>query len=255
MATDRRAFLKGALAGTGVCLLGGPGVLASTFTDGFGENVAMLNDCTRCTGCRACQNVCREDQGYPALGPDEKYDMPLGLDASHYTTIKLYAEGEKHSFVKRQCMHCNHPSCVSACPVTALQKQKSGHVTYDPGKCIGCRYCMIACPFNVPRFNFDDPAPEIRKCNFCKDRLRQGKTTLCAEICPTGAIQFGTRNEMLKLARQRMNAEPARYVQHIYGEEEVGGTSVLYLSGVPFEKLGLRPFGDEPLPQCRQSLV
>ncbi len=250
---DRRAFLKGCLAGAGTCLLG-PGVMGAATENHFGDKVAMLNDCTRCVGCRACQTACRRYNGLPPSDNDALYDMPLGLEDTHYTTIKLWREGQQHSFIKRQCMHCNVPSCVSACPVTALQKQRQGNITYDPDKCIGCRYCMIACPFNVPRFEFDSATPEIKKCNFCKDKIFKGEQPTCAAVCPTGAIVYGTRDEMIAEAHRRIEANPDRYINHVYGETEVGGTSVLYLSGVPFEALGLRPFGDDPLPETAENI-
>ena len=256
MATDRRTFLKGCLAGAGACLVGGTELWADPGPDlsSFDDNISMLNDLTRCVGCRGCQNACNQYHGLPPAGANALYDMPQGLEDTHYTVIKLYRDGEKQSFMKRQCMHCNFPSCESACPVGALQKQPRGHVTYDPAKCIGCRYCMVACPFNVPRFDFDSATPEIYKCNFCKDKVTRGSKPVCAETCPTGAITFGSRREMIAEAKRRLEAHPQRYIPHLYGETEAGGTSVLYLAGVPFADLGLRSFGPEPLPATAESV-
>lgn len=256
MTFDRRAFLKSCALGAGSCLLAGPAAQASALAESneFGQKVSMLNDCTLCVGCRGCQNACKEYFGLNHTGPDDKYDMPQGLEASNYTTIKLSNSSDEHEFIKRQCMHCNYPSCASACPVGALHKQENGAITYDPQKCIGCRYCMVACPFNVPRFEYDSPTPQIRKCTFCYEKISQGEKPVCAQVCPTGAIMFGTRDEMLALARERIAKNPGRYIDHVYGETEVGGTSVMYLAGMPFANLGLRNFGDQPLPLLAENV-
>lgn len=253
MTVDRRDFLKTIGVGAGSCLLGSS-TRASAAEVSEHSAAAMLNDCTRCVGCRACQTACRDYNGLEPTRNGTTYDMAMDMETNHYTVIKLYRDGEKHSFVKRQCMHCNHPSCVSACPVRALQKQDNGAVTYDKDKCIGCRYCIFACPFNVPRFEYDDPFPQIRKCSLCYERLLDGNQPVCAEVCPAGAITFGAPEEMLKLARARIASDPGRYLPHIYGEREVGGTSVLYLSSVPFADLGLESLDSKPLPELSESV-
>jgi formate dehydrogenase iron-sulfur subunit len=213
-------------------------------------DVAMLNDSTRCIGCRGCQAVCKQVHGLEPTGNDPRYDMPLELNGRNLTLIKLHkgADG-KATFIKRQCLHCSIPSCVSVCPVSAFHKRDDGVVTYDANKCIGCRYCMVACPFEVPTFEYDKAAPVVRKCDFCKDlRLAEGRKPACAETCPAGAITFGTRGDLLKEARARIANNPDRYSEHIYGEKEIGGTSVLYLApkGVSFEDLGLHTYGETP---------
>ena len=253
MPVDRRDFLKTLTAGAGSCLVGSS-VLARAESTSTAGTMSMLNDSTRCVGCRACQTACRDYYGFEATAPDTLYDMPSGLEANHYTVIKMYRNGKDYSFVKRQCMHCLHPACVSACPVRALSVQDSGAITYDKDRCIGCRYCMMACPFNVPRFEYDDPTPEIQKCSFCHDLLKEGESPVCVRACPTEAISFGTREEMLKEARTRIAAKSDTYLPHVYGEQEVGGTSVLYLSSVPFEKLGLESFDKQPLPELAESV-
>ena len=143
-------------------------------------------------------------------------------------------------FMRRLCMNCNDPSCASVCPVGALQKTALGPVTYDASKCMGCRYCMVACPFSVPKYEWGKLVPKVQKCTMCPDRVAQGKQTACAEICPTGATKFGERDELIAEAQKRIRDNPGNYVDHIYGLEEVGGTSVLLLSAVPFETFGYR---------------
>lgn len=146
-------------------------------------------------------------------------------------------------------MHCQDPTCASVCPVGALKKTPNGPVVYEPEICLGCRYCIQACPFGVPRYEWSSLAPRVRKCTFCADRLAAGKINACAEACPTGATQAGEREELLKEARARLAAEPEKYVQKIYGEHDAGGTSVLMLSSVPFTQLGLPDnLPAEPLP-------
>jgi formate dehydrogenase iron-sulfur subunit len=148
-------------------------------------------------------------------------------------------------FAKQQCMHCEHPGCVSACPVGALQKLENGAVVYDDKRCFGCRYCMMACPFRVPKFEWDTPLPLIRKCTFCADRQDEGLEPACVKACPTDALILGERQDMLAEAHRRIQARPDKYVDHIYGEHEVGGTSWMYLSPVPFEKLGFPTLGTQ----------
>lgn len=146
-------------------------------------------------------------------------------------------------------MNCQEPSCASVCPVGALQKTAIGPVTYDPSNCMGCRYCMVACPFSVPKYEWGKLFPRVQKCTMCPDRVSQGKQTACAEICPTGATKFGERDALVAEAQQRIRENPGKYVDHIYGLEEVGGTSVLLLSAVPFETFGYRTgLSNDPMP-------
>jgi formate dehydrogenase iron-sulfur subunit len=170
---------------------------------------------------------------------------------SAYTFTKIhFTEVEDNGkfqwvFNKLQCMHCEHPACVQACIVGALVKTADGPVTYDEGKCIGCRYCMVACPFGIPNFEWDKPIPWIRKCTFCADRQSEGLKPACVTTCPTGALKFGEREGLITEASERIAAEPGKYVDHIYGEKEVGGTSWMYLSPVPFETLGFPNLSSE----------
>jgi formate dehydrogenase iron-sulfur subunit len=234
---------------------------------------AMLIDTTRCVGCRACQVACKASHNLEAektgfFTKTGGLQNPPALSAKNLCVVTFNeieaADGEvKWIFAKRQCMHCDHPACASACPVTALHKTPEGPVTYDSSKCIGCRYCVWACPFGVPTADWDSLAPKIHKCTLCHERIvaqvpvkeLNGKpqteaeqksyaasihTPACAKACPPGALKFGDREELLAEAKARIKAAPDKYVDHIYGEKEAGGTAHLYLASVPFEQLGFR---------------
>lgn len=280
MDLKRRDFLKLAGASVGGALLAvaqPERASAENTPEEAAEQPAMLYDTTLCVGCRACQNACRHwNETTVERDPAGLYDAPTDLSGNTWTLIKLYqddaaddpADRVNWSFVKRNCMHCLDPACVSACTVGALQKTKEGPVIYDVNRCFGCRYCMVACPYHVPRYQWGTTTPLVQKCTFCfgyvakpgeeadpKNRLAQGMRPNCVESCPTGALTFGKRKELLAEARARIEADKARpveeqkgYVDHIYGEKEVGGALQLYLSHVPFEKLGLPTLGSEPLP-------
>ncbi|MEJ2109095.1 MAG: 4Fe-4S dicluster domain-containing protein [Acidobacteriota bacterium] len=205
---------------------------------------AMLMDLTACIGCRACQASCKQWNRLPAEETHNSgsYENPPRRSARTWTTVS-FNEVDKDGrlqwvFAKRQCMHCEHPGCASACIVGALQKSTEGPVVYDSSRCIGCRYCMLACPFGVPTFEWDKAIPYIRKCTMCSNRLAEGKAPACSTVCPTGAVAFGNRTELLSEARSRIRNSPDKYVNHVYGEKEAGGTSELYLSPVPFSSLG-----------------
>lgn len=209
----------------------------------------LLLDTTRCVGCGACYQACKEQNKLPATG-DNYLDQDLG--ARTFTVVN----NRGGRYVRRMCMHCEVPTCVSVCPVGALQKTSTGPVAYDKDKCIGCRYCMQACPFGVPRYEWDSVKPYVRKCTMCADRQQKGLATACATVCPTGATQFGDRDELISEARRRIQAEPDRYFNHIYGIEEIGGTSVLIISDASPEKLGLpTKLGKEPLPELTWNVL
>jgi formate dehydrogenase beta subunit len=221
------------------------------------DAVGLLYDATLCIGCKTCTVACREANGLPpdtAGSSNALYDAPVDLSARAKTVIKLYSENGTRSYVKAQCMHCVDPACAAACMLGALQKREFGIVSYDPDLCIGCRYCEVGCPFGVPKFEFAKAAPKIVKCELCKERLASGKEPACTEVCPRHAVIFGRRTELLKEAKRRIAESPGRYVPKVYGETDGGGTQVLYLSHVPFEKLGLPALGDEPAPQLARSI-
>lgn len=255
MTLSRRDFFKAAGLAIGSALASTESVLASSGETDPNEYVAMLYDATMCIGCNSCTNACRE-WNKTKDEPDARllYDAPSELSADTWTLIQLYQGETEFSFVKRQCMHCVDPACVSGCPVQALQKTDAGPVTYDKDRCIGCRYCMYACPFHVPRFAWDTAqSPVIAKCTLCADRIADGKGTACAEICPVSALIWGKRGDLIAEAEKRIIENPARYVDHIYGKDDAGGTSVLYLSAVPFEKLGLQNLGTRPIPEISEG--
>ena len=226
-----------------------------------------LVDLTRCIGCRKCEEACNRVNQLPE--PARSFEDPTVLnkerrpDEKAYTVVNRYYPGHVGdqnqlvpAFVKIQCMHCQEPACASACIVGALTKQKNGSVHYDVSKCIGCRYCMVACPFEMPAYEYQDPVtPRVMKCTFCYDRIsKEGGKPGCAEICPVEAITFGKRNILLELAQKRIKKNPAKYIDHIYGEKEVGGTSWMYISGVPFEKLGFIDVPSEPTPRLAEKI-
>jgi len=203
---------------------------------------ALLYDATLCIDCKQCEKACADENHLP-------YDDATAaesIQSDHKFTVVLT---KNDKYMRRLCMNCNDPACVSVCPVAALRKADAGPVTYDADRCMGCRYCMAACPFGVPKYEWNKLAPRIRKCTLCSNRVQQGKATACAEICPTGATKFGDRDELLAEAQKRIRDNPQNYVNHIYGVNEVGGTSVLLLSSVPFEHFGYRSdMPRDPLP-------
>ncbi|OGT99379.1 MAG: hypothetical protein A2085_05220 [Gemmatimonadetes bacterium GWC2_71_10] len=204
------------------------------------DPVAVLVDTTRCIGCRMCEFACAEANGLPE--PDGATEPSPDRDTSttQWTVVKGYTVGERTVTVKRQCMHCLQPACAVGCLTRALRKTPDGPVTWDGGKCMGCRYCMLSCPFDVPRFEYDSANPRIEKCQLCSARVARGQRPACVEACPAQALLFGRRNNLLEEARTRIYTHPDQYVHQIYGEREVGGTSWLYLSAVPFEQIGFR---------------
>jgi len=220
------------------------------------DAVGLLYDTTKCIGCKACVNACREANG---LAPDTTwsgglYHAPLDLSEKAKTVIKLYDDGEQRSFFKAQCMHCLDPACASACMLGAFKKREYGIVSYDVNYCIGCRYCEVACPYGVPKFEWSKAAPKMVKCELCNHRIAQGKIPACAEVCPKGAVIYGKREDLLREAKTRLAENPGKYIQKIYGEHDGGGTQCLYLSHVPFEKLGLPVLGTESTPTLQRTI-
>jgi len=206
---------------------------------------AVLIDTTHCIGCRACQVACKSWHDLPGERStfSDTWSNPRFMNSQNYTRVIFQEVGKGDQlnwyFTKRQCMHCLDPACVSVCPVGALVKLKEGPVVYDDDKCIGCRYCMMACPFQVPKFQWESAVPLVRKCDFCADRLALGLAPSCTTTCPTGTLLFGERQNLLKEAHRRLGAHPERYYPQVYGENIVGGTSWFYLTPVSFTELGL----------------
>jgi Fe-S-cluster-containing dehydrogenase component len=245
MDLSRRTFFK--IAGAA----GAAGVVARPTTAAASalrtvNTPAVLVDATRCIGCRGCEAACSEANTLPepALsGQDAVFSKRRTTDVSVYTVVNRGSadsnQGEAR-FVKTQCMHCLDPACASACLAKALEKTAAGPVVYHKERCLGCRYCMVACQFDVPKFEFGSPSPYISKCSFCAERQAQGQQPACASVCPSGALQFGHRADLIEEARARIYQNEGKYVHHVYGETEAGGTNWLYITDVPFESLGFR---------------
>jgi Fe-S-cluster-containing dehydrogenase component len=288
---SRRDFLKG-------CLAGGAAVATAVLPETAGardilvrppEGLGLLYDATLCVGCQACVAACKQANDNPAefntTLDDKLWDMPLDTTGHTFNVIKMYrngtmetkdAEENGFSFMKTSCMHCADPSCVSSCPTSAMTKNpENGIVGYDPDICIGCRYCVAACPFGIPKYQYDSPTGKIGKCELCRTRHKDGHYSACAEVCPTGATLFGRTEDLLAEAKRRLALKPGEwmtvprgrlpakgekpeeaakwkgpldqsyqaqvgnYLQHVYGETEYGGTQVLKLSAVNFEKVGM----------------
>jgi len=261
MELDRRRFLQVCGLAAGSMALPSGIACAAPPQAATGQRKAMLVDLTRCIGCGWCQEACRECndlcQEDGAQATVESQDACLSAET--WTFPQMYEveqDGRTHRiFVKRQCMHCENPACVSACPVGALQKLENGAVVYDCTRCIGCRYCMVACPFSVPKFEWDERLPRIRKCTFCADRQADGLAPACAEACPAGALTFGEREALIAEAQRRIETDPDRYFHHIYGQDELGGTSWLYLSPVPFELIDFPKLESEPVTTLSEAVA
>ncbi|MRR58050.1 MAG: 4Fe-4S dicluster domain-containing protein [Deltaproteobacteria bacterium] len=254
---DRRDFLKTCIA-CGTATMLGTTMKAwgiGTF-DGYPEGMGVLVDLTRCVGCRSCEAACNKEQGLPE--PDVPFDDRTVFEEKRRPTENAYTVVNRHEnnsgkgpcYRKVQCNHCNEPACLTSCFVNAYTKTKEGAVIYNPKVCVGCRTCMIACPFNVPAYSYSSATnPVIRKCLFCYEtRLKFGRPPACVEICPQETLTFGHRKDLIKIGHERIREKPDRYVDHIYGEKELGGTSWLYLSGLPFEQVGFdTTLGNEPI--------
>jgi formate dehydrogenase iron-sulfur subunit len=260
MGIDRRSFLKvlgGGIAGAASGSILAPRTLRANVAPHSTEFVGVLVDTTRCVGCRSCEAACAEANHLPTpdTGDESVFEKERQTTVSQLTVVNRYKTEKGEVFVKRQCMHCNQPGCVAACLVKAMEKRKEGPVTWDTN-CMGCRYCMTSCPFEVPKFEYQSSNPRIQKCNLCWDRLKKGEKPACVENCPEEALIFGTRKELIEEANRRIYQKPGEYLTHIYGEHEVGGTGYLYLSKVPFEQIGFRTdLGTTPYPELTKGFL
>jgi Fe-S-cluster-containing dehydrogenase component len=260
MAISRRSALKALVAGastTAATALGGRAEAA--VLPAPADAVGLLYDTTLCIGCKACVVACADanDRMRDTAWSDGKWMAPTDLNAHTKNIIKLYTDdsGSERSFVKQQCMHCIDPACANACMLGALKKREFGIVSYDPTLCVGCRYCQMACPFNIPKFEWANAfTPQIVKCELCRHRLAEGREPACTEVCPRAAVIYGKRADLLEEAHRRLAASPGRYVPRVYGETEAGGTQVLYLSHVPFDKIGLPDYGPESVPDTQRTI-
>lgn len=238
MGIDRRGFLK-VLCATGATLAIGRDAKAATKSTNDVEFRGVLYDATRCKGCRGCEYDCAVANGLPEPPPAKEITGLRKTDETRNTVVNEYRTSKGTVFLKSQCMHCNEPACAAACLTQAMHKTKMGPVTWDGDKCMGCRYCMVSCPFDIPKFEYHSANPKIHKCTMCYERLKTGEIPACVYNCPNEALQYGTRRELLREARKRISEKPDLYVDQIYGEHVAGGTGWLYLSPVPFNELGL----------------
>jgi formate dehydrogenase iron-sulfur subunit len=195
---------------------------------------AVLIDTTRCTGCEQCVSACVATNRLPPVLAVRKLNGD-GLSSRRVSAVVALPRG---GFAKKQCLHCMEPGCVSACPVGAMQKTPEGPVVYARDKCMGCRYCMLACPAGIPRYEWEKALPYVVKCDLCYPRVKRGLAPACVSACTHGALEFGERQALLERAHRRLERGRARYLQHVYGEHELGGTSVLYLANQPLAVLG-----------------
>jgi Fe-S-cluster-containing dehydrogenase component len=256
---SRRQLLKGMAVAGAAAAVAAPGEAAAFQSRGRKpDDLGLLYDSTRCIGCRACVTKCKEANDLP---PDRvrlngvDYNAPADLSATTKNIIRLAQDGDKAAFVKGGCMHCLDPACVNACMVSALTKDKGapgGIIAYNPNLCVGDRYCQVACPFNVPKYQWGNAlTPRIVKCELCRHR-QEGPA--CAEVCPRQAIVQGKVSDLLADAHRRIDQNPGRYQPKVYGEKEAGGTQVLYLSAVPFDKLGLPELSSESVPALSETI-
>jgi formate dehydrogenase iron-sulfur subunit len=253
---DRRKFLKslgaGMLGAAGTALTAGRPSATEVIDDSGKEFKGVLVDTTRCIGCQSCEEACAVAHDLPVpddIGDESVFEQQRDTSTTQLTVVNRYETEKGEIFVKKQCMHCGQPGCVAACLVKAMQKRVDGPVTWDTN-CMGCRYCMVSCPFDIPKFEYNSWNPKIVKCDLCWDRLQEGEVPACVEACPTETLLFGTRRTLVEEARRRIYREPEKYINHIYGEFEVGGTSWIYLSAVPFEQIGFKTdVGDVAYPE------
>lgn len=238
MSIDRRSFLK-VLGVTGAALATGSELQASPGGGNPVEFKAILYDSSRCVGCRSCEYSCAEENKLP--DPPDDVEGIRTTDELHRTVVNEYQTSKGPMYLKTQCMHCNEPACAAACLTQAMHKTEEGPVVWRGEKCMGCRYCMVSCPFDIPKFEYHSANPKIQKCTMCyENRVKDGKIPACVENCGNEALMFGTRRDLIREARKRIVENPDVYIDHIYGEEEAGGTGFLYLASVPFEELGLK---------------
>ncbi len=238
MSTDRRNFFK-TLGIAGIALTIGKSAGAKSPEKSEKEFYGMLYDSTRCAGCQECERACAAAHDLPEPTDEIKVDVLRKTSEFLRCAVNNFTTSKGEVFARKQCMHCSEPACAAACLTQAMFKTKEGPVIWRGDKCMGCRYCMVSCPFDIPKFEFHSANPKIQKCDMCYDRIIKGEKPSCVEACPGDALTFGTRRELLAEARNRIAANPGIYIDQIYGENVAGGTEWLYLSPVPFNELGM----------------
>lgn len=239
---DRRCFLK-SVGVAGATALATHRSDAAQIDDSDDDRLlGVLVDTTQCVGCRNCEEVCAEANGLPVpdVGDESVFESERSPSDHQFSVINRFETDKGEVFAKKQCMHCIQPACASACLTKAMLKTPEGPVIWREDKCMGCRFCMVSCPFDMPKFEYHSAVPKIQKCILCWERIAEGQQPACVENCPAEALKFGKRSELIREARRRIHNDPDNYVEHIYGEHEVGGTGWLYLASVPFDQLGFR---------------
>jgi formate dehydrogenase iron-sulfur subunit len=266
MSGTRREFLKIVAAGSATLAAGSvrAGADENHQDIEFGEALSVLVDTVICIGCRKCEWGCSQENKLsdrPQIEYEDKsvFRSHRRPDHSAFTVVNEFSalgKTDRPYTIKVQCMHCNEPACVSACIVGALTKDKRGPVAYDAWKCIGCRYCLVACPFQIPAYEYDNALnPQVKKCTFCFQRVtRDNLPPACVANCPNEALTFGTRQKMLDTAHTRIVSNPGQYHDRVYGEYEAGGTSWLYLAPVDFKYTELPVLSDTPIPQVTETI-
>lgn len=237
MGFDRRNFFR-TLCVAGATLAVGHSLGAEKADNDVIEFQGMLYDSTRCLGCRACERVCAKIHDLPEPKDEMKAGVMRNTSETQRSAINTHVTSKGEVYSRKMCMHCNEPACTAACLTQAMYKTKEGPVIWRANKCMGCRYCMVSCPFDIPKFEFHSANPKIQKCDLCYDRIKEGKLPACAEACPGDALTFGTRRELIAEARKRIFENPKDYVDQIFGEEVAGGTAILHLSSAPFKEQG-----------------
>jgi Fe-S-cluster-containing dehydrogenase component len=248
---NRRGFLQGSLVASAAATVSLAGKSQAATFEGYPDSMGVLVDLSRCVGCRSCEAACNKEQHLPApekpfndfsVFDEMRHGQKRRTDETRYTVVNRYEiPGREHPLYRKiQCNHCQEPACLTSCFVNAYTKTPEGAVIYDPDVCVGCRTCMVACPFLIPTFRYSSAFhPRIMKCVFCYDtRLTKGRPPACVESCPQEALTFGRRTDLLDMGRQRIRENPGDYEDHIYGEHEAGGTAWMYLSPAPFEQAG-----------------
>jgi formate dehydrogenase iron-sulfur subunit len=252
---DRRSALKTLGFAGATALL--PKVVKADTPAEDDELYGILVDTTECVGCRTCEFACAEANGLPEPDEDDAVlENERKQTPDQWSIINEYETDAGEVYVKKQCMHCVQPACASACLTKAMLKTEKGPVIWREDKCMGCRFCMVSCPFDIPKFEYDSANPKIQKCQMCFSRLKEGKQPACVSECPAEALTFGKRRDLIEIARKRIYTNPDDYYPHIYGEHEAGGTGYMYLSAVPFDQLGFRTdLGHEPSPELTKEFL
>jgi len=255
MSIDRRNFLK-TLGIAGVTLTVGKSFGATKENKSGIEFYGILFDSTLCVGCQSCEEACADHYGLPYPEDIPEPGVVRKTDETRRVVVNGFNTSKGEQYMRKACNHCNNPACASACLTKAMVKTDEGPVIWREEKCMGCRSCMISCPFDMPKFEYNSPNPKIQKCRMCFELLKEGGKPACVENCPAEALLFGKRRDLIEIARTRIYAEPENYNHAIYGEHEVGGTGVLYLASVPFEELGLRKdLGTKAYPEFNKNFL